>query len=125
MCGRLFWLRPEKVPVQLPPGLSSVENGDLMSFYLEVADVRELSIADARNRLSALVHEVERGHPVCLTRRGRPVAVLLSLREYERLGARWPDLWEAIESFRRQTDLCQLEVDEIFAGVRDVPPDAR
>lgn len=80
---------------------------------------RELSIAHARNRLPALVHEVEEGRPVRLTRRGKPVAVLVSLREYERLGAGRPDLWESIESFRRQSDLGDLDVDEIFAGVRD------
>ena len=80
---------------------------------------RDISIAQARDRLPALVHEVEEGEPVRLTRRGKPVAVLLSLREYERLGARRPDLWEAIESFRRQADLRELDVDSIFAGVRD------
>lgn len=83
---------------------------------------REFSIAHARNQLPALVHEVEEGQPVRLTRRGKPVAVLLSLREYERLGARRADLWDAIESFRRQADLRELDVDEIFAGVRDRSP---
>jgi hypothetical protein len=48
--------------------------------------------------------------------------VLLSLREYERLGAGRADLWEAIESFQRQADLRELDVDEIFAGVRDRSP---
>jgi prevent-host-death family protein len=86
---------------------------------------RDLSIAHARNRLAALVREVEQGQLVRLTRRGQPVAVLLSLREYERLGPRRPDLWMAIEAFRRQRDLRHLDVDEIFDGVRDVPPDAR
>jgi len=83
---------------------------------------RDLSIAHARKRLPALVREVEECQPVRLTRRGKPVAVLLSLREYERLGARRADLWETIESFRRQTDLRELDVDEIFAGVRDRSP---
>lgn len=83
---------------------------------------REFSIAEARNQLPALVHQVEKGAPVRLTRRGKPVAVLVSLREYERLGPRRADLWEAIEAFRRETDLGDLDVDEIFAGVRDPSP---
>lgn len=83
---------------------------------------REFSIAEARNQLPALVHQVEKGPPVRLTRRGKPVAVLVSLREYERLGPRRADLWEAIEAFRRETDLGDIDVDEIFAGVRDPSP---
>ncbi len=43
------------------------------------------SIADAKNKLSGLVHEAEQGHPVRLTRRGKPVAVLISTEQYERL----------------------------------------
>lgn len=83
---------------------------------------REFSIAEARSQLPALVHQVEKGAPVRLTRRGKPVAVLVSLREYERLGPRRADLWEAIEAFRRETDLSDIDVDEIFAGVRDPSP---
>lgn len=83
---------------------------------------REFSIAEARNQLPALVHQVEKGPPVRLTRRGKPVAVLVSLREYERLGPRRPDLWAAIEAFRRETDLSDLDPEEIFAGVRDSSP---
>ena len=43
------------------------------------------SIAAAKNNLSGLVHEAEQGHPVRLTRRGKPVAVLISTEQYERL----------------------------------------
>ena len=43
------------------------------------------SIAEAKNNLSGLVHEAEQGHPVRLTRRGKPVAVLISTEQYERL----------------------------------------
>ena len=47
--------------------------------------MREYSIADARNDLPSIVHDVERGEPVRLTRHGRPVAVILSKAEFERL----------------------------------------
>lgn len=46
---------------------------------------RDISIAEARNKLPALVHSVEGGPAVRLTRRGKPVAMLVSLEEYERL----------------------------------------
>jgi hypothetical protein len=50
------------------------------------------------------------------------VAVLVSVAEYERLRPRRPDLWEAIEAFRERTDLSDVDVDEIFRGVRDSSP---
>jgi antitoxin Phd len=43
------------------------------------------SIAEARHNLAAIVHEAERQSPVALTRRGEPVAVLLSIQEYQPL----------------------------------------
>ena len=43
------------------------------------------SIAEAKNNLSGLVHEAEQGRPVRLTRRGKPVAVLISTQQYERI----------------------------------------
>jgi len=41
-------------------------------------------IAEAHNRLSALLKKVQKS-PITLTRRGKPVGVLLSPEEYERL----------------------------------------
>lgn len=83
---------------------------------------RDISIAEARNKLPALVHSVEEGPAVRLTRRGKPVAMLVSLEEYERLMPQRPDLWRAIQEFRVRTDLSDLDVDEIFRGVRDPSP---
>ena len=42
---------------------------------------KQFSIAEAKNRLPTIVHSVENGPPVELTRRGKPVAVLLSIQE--------------------------------------------
>ena len=44
----------------------------------------DISIADAHNRLSALLKKVQKD-PIMLTRRGKPVGVLLSIDEYQRL----------------------------------------
>lgn len=43
-----------------------------------------ISIAEAHNRLSHWLEQVPEG-PVTLTRRGEPVAVIISYEEYERL----------------------------------------
>ena len=47
--------------------------------------MQSFSIADARLRFSKIIHKVEKGDVVQLTRRGEPVAVLLSLKEYNAL----------------------------------------
>ena len=44
----------------------------------------EVPIAEAHNRLSALLKRVQKG-PIRLTRRGKPVGVILSPEEYDRL----------------------------------------
>ena len=44
----------------------------------------DVPIAEAHNRLSALLKKVQTS-PIPLTRRGKPVGVLLSPEEYERL----------------------------------------
>jgi len=45
----------------------------------------ETSIAEAKTQLTRLIHQVEQGEAVHITRRGKPVAVLLSEDEYARL----------------------------------------
>jgi prevent-host-death family protein len=47
--------------------------------------MKEASIRDAKASLTSLLREVEKGRTVRLTRRGKPVAVILSERQYERL----------------------------------------
>ena len=55
---------------------------------LEAPMAREYSIAHAKDRLAEAVRAAEAGEPVTLTRRGRPVAVIVSEAEYRRLPAR-------------------------------------
>lgn len=83
---------------------------------------KQYSISQARNRLPALVHAVEDGVSVELTRRGRPVAALVSIADFNRLTRNRPDMWSAIERFRADTDLEELDVDQILDGVRDRSP---
>jgi prevent-host-death family protein len=84
---------------------------------------KQYSIAQARDRLPSIVHEVERGQPVELTRRGRPVAVVMSLRDYERIAGRRPGFAAALAAFLASTEPGELGfVDEDFAGLRDRSP---
>ncbi len=78
------------------------------------------SIAEARDQLARLVHEVEGGISVELTRRGKPVAVLVSLNEYKKLREGNLGFWEAFDKFRLKVDLANIGIEpEIFEDVRD------
>lgn len=77
------------------------------------------SIAEARDNLAKIVRESESG-PVELTRRGRPVAVLISLDDFERLQGRGENFWQRLVAFRKHARVDRFGIDEdVFADVRD------
>ncbi len=82
---------------------------------------KSFSIAEAKDQLSKLVHDAEGGAPVELTRRGQPVAVLMSIGDYRRLSADKGAFWERLEGFRIERDVANLgiEPDEWLGGIRD------
>lgn len=79
------------------------------------------SIAQAKNDLSRVVHEAETGPPVTLTRRGRPVAVVVSLTDFERMAEGRTDFWTACQKLRSRFDFVELDIDpeEVFAVPAD------
>ena len=81
---------------------------------------KQFSIAEAKNRLPTIIHYVEKGPSVELTRRGKPVAVLLSVQEYERLSREYTGFWSAISEFRRKVEDEGAEItDTDFTELRD------
>lgn len=76
---------------------------------------RTYSIAEARSRLPSLVDEAESGVEVELTRRGQPVAVLVSCREFERLRGRRLHFSDAYRNFLERHALEDIGVDGDFA----------
>ena len=84
---------------------------------------KQYSIAEARNHFTAIVRDVEREAAVELTRRGKPVAVLLSIQEYNRLSSGTGGFWKAFTAFRKRVNLQELAIDpDIFTGLRDQSP---
>ena len=78
------------------------------------------SIAEARSRLPRIVDEAEAGVEIELTRRGRPVAVLVSHREFERLRGKRLHFRDAYRKYLKTQSLEEIGVDEGFAAsVRD------
>lgn len=81
---------------------------------------RSFSVAEARQHLPRLIRTVERGRAVEITRRGRPVAVLLSASEYLSLTGERSSFAEAIADVRKRLDVERLAIgDEDFAGLRE------
>lgn len=81
---------------------------------------KEFSIAEAKERLPSLIHGVEAGSPVTLTRHGKPVAVLLSLQHFERLQKKKEGFWIALSAFRRVVEKAEVEIsDADFDSLRD------
>ena len=68
------------------------------------------SIAQASNRLPALVHQAETTGCVELTRRGKPVAVILSMDEYQALkNPKDGGWWASVMVWREQINFDEFE----------------
>ena len=77
------------------------------------------SITDARRNLPALVRDEENGDLVELTRRGKLVAVLLGLSQFERLISGQRTFEQAYRAFCESVDLraLQIDPDEVFGDI--------
>ena len=62
--------------------------------------LKRYSIAEARDHFTALIHKEEKDAAVEVTRRGKPVAVIMSVQEYQQLQAEKVGFWQAFDSFR-------------------------
>jgi len=78
------------------------------------------SIAEARRHMARLVDKAEQGQAVRLTRRGKPVAVVISVAQFERLKSGRVPFWPALEAFRDSGELF-ADIDEVFSS-RDPSP---
>ena len=47
---------------------------------------RRVSVAEAKSQLSSCIREAEAGHPVLITRHGKPVVAIVSAGELDHLG---------------------------------------
>jgi prevent-host-death family protein len=80
----------------------------------------QYSIAEARAKLPDIVDQVEAGVEVELTRRGRPVAIVVSRRTFERLRGKRPQFADAYERFLGRFSLDEIGLDAgDLAATRD------
>ena len=81
----------------------------------------EVSIAEAKNHLPRIVQQAEAGETVRISRRGKPVAVLISDREYARLNALRPVFTDFAREWRKHMIARGIEfpVSDDFENLRD------
>ncbi len=83
----------------------------------------KVSVAEARRNFARWIRTAQRGKAVEITRRGEPVAVLLSASEYLALTGERPSFVEAVARVRDRLGVDQLGIgDEEFEGLRDDSP---
>jgi prevent-host-death family protein len=84
---------------------------------------KQYSIADARRNLPSLVDEAASGSEVQLTRRGKAVAIVVSVEAYERLKSQRTTFAEAYRTFRETFPEGSAELGpSYFRGLRDRSP---
>jgi prevent-host-death family protein len=76
---------------------------------------QKYSIAEARASLPTIVEQAEAGLEVELTRRGRPVAVVVSTREFDRLRSKRRHFTDAYRNFLEKYSLKEIGLEEDFA----------
>ena len=95
-----------------------------MYIFMNISDEpmrHRYSITDARQNLPVLIRKAENGEEVELTRRGKPVAVLVSHQAFKHLASIRRDFAAAYRDFRTNIDITDLELDpdELFGNLRE------
>ncbi len=81
---------------------------------------KSYSVAEARQNLARLIRDAENGRAVEITRRGEPVAVLLSASDYLAFTEARPSFTAAVRAIRQRLEVEQLGIgEEEFGGLRD------
>lgn len=80
--------------------------------------MREIAARDAKNRFGQLLDAVQ-GAPVRVTKKGRPVGVMMSMQQYQRLrGVAWDRLAAAMDEISAEAasnGLTDAELDALLA----------
>lgn len=88
------------------------DHAAIMYIFLYTSGMpRQYSIADARASLPDIVDQAEAGVEVELTRRGRPVAVVVSRRTFDRLREKRGQFSDAYQQFLARFSLDEIGLD--------------
>ena len=80
-----------------------------------MANMREIAAKDAKNRFGQLLDAAQHT-PVCVTKNGRAVTIVLSVQHYERLrGVAWERLAETMDLMAEEASANGLTAAELEA----------
>ena len=83
----------------------------------------KVSVAEARQHFARLIERAQQGKTIEITRRGEPVAVLLSASEYSAITGERPSFIDAMSQVRERLGVDELGIgDAEFEGLREESP---
>ena len=83
----------------------------------------KVSVAEARQHFARLIKRAQQGKAIEITRRGEPVAVLVSAAEYSAITGDRPSFIDATAQIRERLDVDSLNIgDSDFEGLREESP---
>ncbi|MDE2980513.1 MAG: type II toxin-antitoxin system Phd/YefM family antitoxin [Gemmatimonadota bacterium] len=81
--------------------------------------MREVTAKEAKNRFGRLLESAQRA-PVRVTRNGRPVGVMMSMQQFERLrGVAWERLADTMDTLGREASARGLTDSELESLLAD------
>lgn len=80
----------------------------------------KVSVAEARQHFAGLIKRAQQGRAIEITRRGEPVAVLVSAAEYSAITGDRPSFVDATKQVRERLRIDSLNIgDSDFEGLRE------
>lgn len=81
---------------------------------------KKVSVAEAKGKLPSIIHEVEQGSRVEITRHGKSVAVMVPTGDYERLREKGKGFWNDLRKVRKVMASERIAVEDAdFLDLRD------
>ena len=78
------------------------------------------TVTQVSQQLSDILNFVEQGHSVELIRHGKPVAMVVPIAKNQTFHAlAHSDFWHALQDFQQQYSDDFIDVDEVFADIRE------
>jgi prevent-host-death family protein len=118
----------ERHEIELQDQVANSDSNDKMYILLYINGVTtmaetKVSVAEARQHFARLIKRAQQGKTIEITRRGEPVAVLLSASEYSAITGERSSFIDAMRKVRERLGVDELEIgDAEFEGLREESP---
>ena len=118
----------ERHEIELQDQVANSDSNDKMYILLYINGVAtmaetKVSVAEARQHFARLIKRAQQGKTIEITRRGEPVAVLLSASEYSAITGERSSFIDAMRKVRERLGVDELEIgDAEFEGLREESP---